>query len=70
MGLTDLREKVDFTPAFAMVHEFPDGEHFFNEVSRAFETASTPAAGGAECGHVDEETFPQNCPLPGLWDSL
>jgi len=35
MGLTDLEGKVDFTLAFAMVHEFPDAGSFFAEVARA-----------------------------------
>lgn len=40
MGLRDLKGKVDFTLAFAVVHEFPSAEHFFAEVSQA----SKPAA--------------------------
>src|SRR5271165_6799490 len=32
MGLDDLASKVDFTLAFAVVHEFPDAGRFFSEV--------------------------------------
>jgi hypothetical protein len=35
MGIGDLEGKVDFTLAFAMVHEFPDAKYFFAEVARA-----------------------------------
>jgi len=33
MGLADLAGKVDFTLAFAVVHEFPDANRFFSEVA-------------------------------------
>lgn len=35
MGIGDLAGKVDFTLAFAMVHEFPDASHFFEEAAIA-----------------------------------
>jgi SAM-dependent methyltransferase len=35
MGLDDLAGKVDFTLAFAMVHELPDAGRFFAEVEGA-----------------------------------
>jgi len=35
MGLQDVTGKIDFTLAFAVVHEFPDTQHFFEEVARA-----------------------------------
>jgi ubiquinone/menaquinone biosynthesis C-methylase UbiE len=35
MGLTELSEMVDFTLAFAVVHELPDAVPFFHEVARA-----------------------------------
>ena len=35
MGLGDLRGAVDFTLAFAVVHEFPDAGRFFAEVAAA-----------------------------------
>jgi len=31
MGVADLNDKVDFTLAFAMIHEFPDAQYFFSE---------------------------------------
>lgn len=33
MGLDDLKGQVDFVLAFAVVHELPDAERFFTEVS-------------------------------------
>ena len=35
MGTADLEGRVDFTLAFAMVHELPDAGRFFAEVARA-----------------------------------
>ncbi len=35
MGIADLDGSVDFTLAFAMVHEFPDAGRFFAEVAAA-----------------------------------
>ena len=35
LGLADLAAKVDFTLAFAMVHEVPSADTFFREVARA-----------------------------------
>lgn len=35
MGVEDLSGKVDFVLAFAMVHEVPDADRFFNEVATA-----------------------------------
>ena len=35
MGLGDIENTVDFTLAFAVVHEFPDAAKFFDEVARA-----------------------------------
>jgi len=56
MGLADLKDAVDFTLAFAVVHEFPDAGRFFAEV------ASASRSGGilllAEpCGHVKQRHF-------------
>ena len=56
MGLGDLEGKIDFTLAFAMVHEFPDAAHFFQEVARA----SKPGARlllAEPRGHVKEPAF-------------
>jgi SAM-dependent methyltransferase len=35
LGVEDLAGKVDFTLAFAMVHELPDAQRFFAEVAQA-----------------------------------
>jgi SAM-dependent methyltransferase len=35
MGIGDLRGSIDFTLAFAVVHELPDASRFFSEVSAA-----------------------------------
>ena len=56
MALDDLAGKVDFTLAFAMVHEFPDAQRFFAEVARA----SKPGASlllAEPRGHVNDEKF-------------
>ena len=56
LSIADAEGKVDFTLAFAVVHEFPDAVHFFEEVSRA----SKPNAQlllAEPRGHVDEENF-------------
>jgi len=56
MGLDDLRGKVDFTLAFAMVHEFPDAVHFFGEVGRASRAKASLLLSEPR-GHVDETNF-------------
>jgi ubiquinone/menaquinone biosynthesis C-methylase UbiE len=56
MGVADLRSSVDFTLAFAVVHEFPDASKFFREVS----AASKPGARvllAEPSGHVKKEQF-------------
>ena len=56
MGIGDLTGKVDFTLAFAMVHEFPDASRFFGEAL----IASKPKAKlllAEPSGHVDEKGF-------------
>jgi len=35
MGIADLCQSIDFTLAFAVVHEFPDASRFFAEVASA-----------------------------------
>lgn len=39
LGITDLRESVDFTLAFAVVHEMPGADRFFTEVAQASKPA-------------------------------
>ncbi|MGZ4814181.1 MAG: class I SAM-dependent methyltransferase [Terriglobales bacterium] len=56
LGIADLQNRVDFTLAFAMVHELPDGHPFFREISTASKIGallllSEPA------GHVKNEDF-------------
>ncbi len=56
LGLDDLKEKLDFVLAFAMVHEVPDAVPFIKEVSATIKRKgclliSEPA------GHVTEEDF-------------
>lgn len=56
MGLGDLEGSVDFTLAFAVVHEFPDAGRFFSEVS----AASKPGAlvlFAEPAGHIKEPAF-------------
>jgi len=56
MGVEDLAGAVDFTLAFAVVHEFPDAGRFFAEVA----AASKPGASllmAEPTGHVDTATF-------------
>ena len=59
-----LPERVDFTPAFARVHEFPDAAHFFREVSQA----SKPRARmllAEPPGHVNEKDFSEELAAAG-----
>jgi len=56
LGLDDLKEKLDFVLAFAMVHEVPDAVPFMKEVSgtikrKGYLLISEPA------GHVSEDDF-------------
>jgi ubiquinone/menaquinone biosynthesis C-methylase UbiE len=56
MGLADLRGAVDFTLAFAMVHEFPDAGRFFAEVAAASKPGA-PVLLAEPRGHVKPSTF-------------
>src|SRR5262249_15195433 len=56
MGIADLRSSIDFTLAFAVVHEFSDAPRFFAEVS----AASKPGASlllAEPKGHVKASEF-------------
>ncbi len=56
LGLADLADSVDFTPAIAVVHELPNVERFFTEVAEA----SKPGAGlliAEPTGHVRTGDF-------------
>jgi ubiquinone/menaquinone biosynthesis C-methylase UbiE len=56
MGIGDLSASVDFTLAFAVVHEFPDAGRFFEELA----AASKPGASvlvAEPSGHVKNSDF-------------
>lgn len=56
MEIRDLQDSVDFTLAFAVVHELPDAGHFFAEVA----AASKPGASllvAEPSGHVKNKDF-------------
>jgi SAM-dependent methyltransferase len=56
MGISDLNGKVDFTLAFAMVHELPDASRFFAEVGRACKPGAKVLLAEPR-GHVKEPDF-------------
>ncbi len=58
MGLNDLDGAVDFTLAFAMVHELPEMDPFFNEVARASKRQAHLLLAEPK-GHVDHLKFNQ-----------
>ena len=56
MGVSDMRSSVDFTLAFAVVHEFPEAERFFAEVAAASK-CSAQVLLAEPSGHVKAEVF-------------
>ena len=56
IGISDLEGKVDFTLAFAMVHEFPAAAHFFDEVARASKSRARVLPAEPR-GNVDQSRF-------------
>jgi len=56
MGISDLNGKVDFTLAFAMVHELPGASRFFAEVGRACKPGAKVLLAEPR-GHVKEPDF-------------
>jgi ubiquinone/menaquinone biosynthesis C-methylase UbiE len=56
MGISDLRSSVDFTLAFAVVHEFPDAARFFAEVAEASKPGATILF-AEPAGHVKTPEF-------------
>jgi SAM-dependent methyltransferase len=56
LGIGDLAGAVDFTLAFAMVHELPDPARFFREVAGSAKTASLLLLAEPK-GHVKESQF-------------
>jgi SAM-dependent methyltransferase len=56
LGIRDLKGKVDFVLAFAMVHEVPDAGSFFSETSAALKPGGRMLF-AEPSGHVSEERF-------------
>ena len=56
MGLADLQGSVDFTLAFAVVHEFPDAARFFTEVAAASKADASMLLAEPR-GHVKQAAF-------------
>ena len=56
MGINELEGRVDFTLAFAVVHELPDTARFFREVATASRTSATLLLAEPK-GHVKEADF-------------
>jgi ubiquinone/menaquinone biosynthesis C-methylase UbiE len=56
MGIADLQSSVDFTLAFAVVHEFPDAGRFFAEVAAASKTGAMVLV-AEPSGHVKADAF-------------
>jgi ubiquinone/menaquinone biosynthesis C-methylase UbiE len=56
MGLDDVENTVDFTLAFAVVHEFPDPAKFFFEVARASKPGGLMLL-AEPSGHVRDKDF-------------
>jgi ubiquinone/menaquinone biosynthesis C-methylase UbiE len=56
LGIGDLAGSVDFTLAFAMVHELPDAAHFFQEAAAACKPGALLLLAEPK-GHVKETDF-------------
>jgi SAM-dependent methyltransferase len=56
MGLTGFANRVDFTLAFAVVHEFPSSRNFFVEVARASKAGAILLL-AEPSGHVNDNEF-------------
>lgn len=56
MDIADLRGSVDFTLAFAVVHEFPDPARFFSEVAAASKSGALLLF-AEPAGHVKRDAF-------------
>jgi len=56
MGIMDLHGSIDFTLAFAVVHEFPDAGRFFAEVAAASKSGATVLV-SEPSGHVKTAAF-------------
>jgi ubiquinone/menaquinone biosynthesis C-methylase UbiE len=58
MALDDLEGTIDFIFAFAVVHEMPSAEHFFDEAARVMKSDSSLLL-AEPAGHVGESEFAQ-----------
>jgi len=56
MEIADLAGSVDFTLAFAVVHEFPEATRFFNEVAAASKSGALLLL-AEPTGHVEAAAF-------------
>jgi len=56
LGIKDLAGRVDFTLAFAVVHEFPDAAHFFREIAAASKPGALVLL-AEPAGHVSDSDF-------------
>lgn len=56
LGVNDLYGKVDFTLAYAVVHEMPSPEHFFLEAAQCSKPGATLFF-SEPSGHLTEEEF-------------
>jgi ubiquinone/menaquinone biosynthesis C-methylase UbiE len=56
MGISDLAGAIDFTLAFEVVHEFPDGNRFFVQVAAVSKKNATLLLAEPK-GHVKEQAF-------------
>jgi len=56
MGLGDIENTVDFTLAFAIVHEFPDAAKFFHEAAHACRPGALMLL-AEPSGHVKDKDF-------------
>jgi SAM-dependent methyltransferase len=56
LGAGDLEGLVDFTLAFAMVHELPDGHPFFTEIAKASKAGASLLVAEPK-GHVKKDDF-------------
>ena len=56
LGIKDLAGRIDFTLAFAVVHELPDAARFFREIAAASKPGALVLL-AEPTGHVKQETF-------------
>jgi len=59
LGIGDLKGKVDFVLAFAVIHEVPDGPRLFREIAQAMKP-NTKCLVAEPRGHVSSSRFEQS----------